>query len=260
MHGRVAVPAWALRAVKVGTVTMVAAGLVLAVALVAWPHLFSSGAGRLRPGPGGSLIGEAEGWVKSAEPSTSTIRVSSGFLGLSSVSLVVAPDTLIIVGGKEGGFGDMYEGRRVRAAYEERPDGFRAKSIEVVVDGARAEHRQTIGQPASPDEPSPSTVGRPADDGLRPDRSTSGPVGNSLGERARNPIGSRTVIPGAASRDMAPDVAPRAYKRQADSQIDPQTPGAAPSTRRSVQTERPPDSRRSSPPANIRRDEATQAP
>ena len=100
MHGRVALPAWAPRAVKVGTVTMVAAGLALAVVLVAWPHLFSSGASRLRPGPGDSLIGEAEGWVKSAEPSTSTIRVSSGFLGLSSVSLVVTPDTLIIVGAR----------------------------------------------------------------------------------------------------------------------------------------------------------------
>ena len=77
MHGRVAVPAWALRAIKVGTVTMVAAGLVLAAVLVAGPHLLSSGASRLRPGPGGSLIGEAEGWVTSAELSTSTIRVSS---------------------------------------------------------------------------------------------------------------------------------------------------------------------------------------
>jgi len=81
--GRVGLPAWAPRGVKVGTLSIVAASLVLAVMIVSWPHLFSSGSRSPRPAPG--QIGEAEGWVKSAAPSTNTIRVSSGFLGLSSV-------------------------------------------------------------------------------------------------------------------------------------------------------------------------------
>jgi hypothetical protein len=47
-----------------------------------------------------------------------------------------------MVAGKEGGFDDLHEGRRVRAIYEARPTGFRAKSIEVLVEWAQPEGRR----------------------------------------------------------------------------------------------------------------------
>jgi len=65
------------------------------------------------------------------EPERGVIRVSSGFLGLMSVELVVTPDTLIVVGDKEGGFGDLREGEHVIATYEVRPDTLWAKRVEV---------------------------------------------------------------------------------------------------------------------------------
>jgi hypothetical protein len=65
------------------------------------------------------------------EPETGVIRVSSGFLGLMSVELVVTPETLIVVGDKEGGFTNIREGERVVATYEVRPDTLWAKRVEV---------------------------------------------------------------------------------------------------------------------------------
>jgi hypothetical protein len=82
---------------------------------------------------GASLVGEARGWVEMVEPETGIIRVSSGFLGLRSVALVVTEDTLILVGEKEGGFGDIRQGERIVAAYEVGPDTLQAKRVEVFV-------------------------------------------------------------------------------------------------------------------------------
>ena len=67
---------------------------------------------------GTSLVVEARGRVEMVERDTRTIRISSGFLGLTSVALVVTEDTLIVVGDKEGGFGDIRLGEPVVAAYE----------------------------------------------------------------------------------------------------------------------------------------------
>src|SRR5262245_30900068 len=80
-----------------------------------------------------------------------------------------------------------------------------------------------------PDRPSPGTVGRPVDDGLGADGSTSGVVRDSPGKRAR-PTGTRIVIPEGEPAVTAPGVTRRVYKRQTDSQIDPPLPGPAPST------------------------------
>lgn len=79
----------------------------------------------------GEALGEARGRVEAVEPVAGIIRVSSGFLGLLSVDLVVRPETLIVVGDKEGGFGDLREGRRVVATYEIRPGTLRATRVEV---------------------------------------------------------------------------------------------------------------------------------
>ena len=75
--------------------------------------------------------GEARGRVETVEPHTGIIRVSSGFLGLMSVALLVTPETLIVVGDKEGGFGDIRQGERVVAAYEARRGALEAKRVEV---------------------------------------------------------------------------------------------------------------------------------
>ena len=75
---------------------------------------------------------ETRGRVRIVEPAAGIIRVSWGFLGLMSVELVVTPETLIVVGDKEGGFGDFRDGSQVRAAYETRGDGLHATRVEIV--------------------------------------------------------------------------------------------------------------------------------
>lgn len=90
-----------------------------------------------------SPIGEAQGRVQTVETKAGIIHVSSGFLGLTSVPLVVTSDTLIVVGDKEGGFGDLREGARVKAVYVIGRDILRAKRIEVLGHGSR------IASPAS---------------------------------------------------------------------------------------------------------------
>jgi hypothetical protein len=82
---------------------------------------------------GASLVGEARGRVELVERDTRTIRIASGFLGLTSVALVVTEDTLIVVGEKEGGFGDIRLGEPVVAAYEIGRDPLQAKRVEVVL-------------------------------------------------------------------------------------------------------------------------------
>jgi hypothetical protein len=83
----------------------------------------------------GTAHGEAQGWVQMVEPDTGIIRVSSGFLGLVSIVLRVTPDTLIVVGDKEGGFGDIRPGERVNADYDVRPDALHARRVEVFLPG-----------------------------------------------------------------------------------------------------------------------------
>jgi hypothetical protein len=89
----------------------------------------------------GEVLAEARGRVEMVEPETGVIRVSSGFLGLMSVELVVTPETLIVVGDKEGGFTNIREGEHVIATYEVRPDTLWAKRVEVF--------GQAIASPAS---------------------------------------------------------------------------------------------------------------
>ena len=75
---------------------------------------------------------EVRGRVETIERETRTIRISSGFLGLTSVALVVTEDTLIVVGEKEGGFGDIRPGEPVVAAYEVGRGALQAKRVDVV--------------------------------------------------------------------------------------------------------------------------------
>jgi len=82
---------------------------------------------------GASLPREARGRVDSIERDTRTIRITSGLLGLSSVALVVTETTLIVVGEKEGGFGDIRQGEPVVAAYETGRRPLHATRVEVML-------------------------------------------------------------------------------------------------------------------------------
>ena len=128
-----------------GLATLGAAALIIAASQLATPMLhgrpLASWLERSVPpflSPGASSVTEkARGQVWIVEPTTGIIRVSSGFFGLMSVELVVTPETLIVVGDKEGGFGDIRDGSHVEVAYEAGPGPLRATRVEVVVVQAR---------------------------------------------------------------------------------------------------------------------------
>lgn len=136
------------RLVRVGSILIVGSGL-LAGGLLVSPILPGAYLASLLeqhvPWPSTSVapMGEAQGRVQTVEAKAGIIHVSSGFLGLTSIPLVVTSDTLIVVGDKEGGFGDLREGERVKAVYDVGRDVLRAKRVEVLDDGSR------IASPAS---------------------------------------------------------------------------------------------------------------
>jgi hypothetical protein len=119
-----------------------ALGIAAAIVLLSWRGA-STLPGSRRPGLGHvassprwaawlrSDHGEAHGSVDTVEPETGIVRVSSGFLGLMSVALLVTPETVIVVGDKEGGLGDLRQGGRVVAAYEVRSGALEARRIEL---------------------------------------------------------------------------------------------------------------------------------
>ncbi len=214
---------------------------------------------------------EAEGWVKSATPSTNSIRVSSGFLGLSSVTLIVPLETLIVVAGKEGGFDDLHEGRRVRAIYEARPTGLRAKSIEVLVEGAQSEARRpgesiiAVGGRSSPPADArhgteklapaakltaqPSTVPSPASTSPDTRRPTGAPA--PAARPAEPQPGAHTLPPSAAETRTAPPA-----PKPADLPTSARTSSPAAETRTAAPALKPADpptsARTSSPAAETR--------
>lgn len=123
-----------------GLATLGVAGLIIAASQLATPMLhgrpLASWLEQSVPflSPGASSVTEkARGQVQIVEPATGIIRVSSGFFGLMSVELVVTPETLIVVGDKEGGFGDIRDGSHVEVAYVAGPGPLRATRVEVVV-------------------------------------------------------------------------------------------------------------------------------
>ena len=86
----------------------------------------------------GQALGEARGRVATVEPGAGIVRIASGFLGLLSVELLITPDTLIVVGDKEGGFGDLREGEPVVATYEIHSETLRARRVELIGRDLRA--------------------------------------------------------------------------------------------------------------------------
>jgi hypothetical protein len=80
----------------------------------------------------GPTSNEAHGSVATIDLELHIVHLSSGFLGLISLPLLVTPQTLIVVGEKEGGFGDLRLGERVVATYQAREGGLEATRIELV--------------------------------------------------------------------------------------------------------------------------------
>ena len=81
-------------------------------------------------GGGRGAVGLCYLTISNATPAPS---ISSGFFGLTSVAVVVTEETLIVVGEKEGGFGDIRPGEPVVAAYEAGRGALQAKRVEVVL-------------------------------------------------------------------------------------------------------------------------------
>ena len=79
-----------------------------------------------------TLEATMEGAIKAVDAVTNTVQVTAGLLGLGARPFVIAPDTVIAVNGKLGGFGDLTRDQRVRVAYEVVADRFLATRIDVL--------------------------------------------------------------------------------------------------------------------------------
>ena len=82
--------------------------------------------------PASALPASLEGMVKKVDPSTGTVRVSSGIFGLFPRTLEVTGDTQVQVEGRQGTLMDVQEGSKVKAAYEVRQGKNIATRLEVV--------------------------------------------------------------------------------------------------------------------------------
>jgi hypothetical protein len=119
---------------------------------------------------GDRVIGGIEGAVKATDRVTGTMLVASGFLGLSSLPVIVTPQTEVAVKGKLGGVADLGRGQFVRVLYEVQPDRLLAQRIDVL-DGvgsssltppleldrkASAEEPRLVTETVSTETPSPA--------------------------------------------------------------------------------------------------------
>lgn len=86
-------------------------------------------------GVSGAGAAEAEGgvtvgYVWEADTEASTLHVSANPLGIGAVPYTVTRETRVVVGDKEGGFGDLHEGSSVRITYERRDEILVARCVE----------------------------------------------------------------------------------------------------------------------------------
>jgi hypothetical protein len=190
---------------------------------------------------GDKMIGGIEGAVKDVDAATNTVRIAAGFLGLTSLPLVVTPDTKIAVKGKLGGFADLDRGQLVRVAYEVRPDQLVAWRVEVLdrwsqpsdaVLPSETDSDATATEEESSSSASvPKSVAPPAEDTPR----TPEPPATTLSRRSVSPTlvrqndGSTTPAtkrptppPSPSPRTAAPDIRRPAPAKAAP----PSVPGA----------------------------------
>lgn len=91
---------------------------------------------------------EYAGRVRKVEPDTRTLQLSSGILGLGTMTFSLSDETRILVGEKEGGLGDLRAGARVRVVLEAPPHQHVARVIELLVGGGSGQR-----PPALPEGP-----------------------------------------------------------------------------------------------------------
>jgi len=79
-------------------------------------------------------MGTMEGTLKGVDPGSGTVQVTVGLLGLIGRTLELAPDTQILVQGRQGSVADLRDGEKVRASYEMREGNNVATLIEIMSD------------------------------------------------------------------------------------------------------------------------------
>jgi hypothetical protein len=145
----------------VAVVAVVAATAAVVLRVSPWAFDLTGGLtpSRVRAGNG---IEEIDGRVIGVERDTRTVLVSSGIFGFGATPLALSDDTRVFVGEKEGAFGDLREGTRVRASYEVRQDTRVARTIEVVRGNEPPRQREALPPRPATVEISPAAAPTPS--------------------------------------------------------------------------------------------------
>ncbi len=166
----------------------------------------------IQPAEVDAAVGQIEGRVWKVDPDDGTIHVSARLFGLGATPLMITNETLVVVGAKEGGFGDLREGLRVRVAWEKRQNRRLARSVEVVQrGGATAPARR-------PAAPAPVDVAPASQDRVPTELPPRGETPPKARPRVAAPAPATKVAPAPVPRAATPGTpgAPTAPPREAD--------------------------------------------
>ncbi len=110
-------------------------GTIVITAMLALGVWATSAQSQQMPGPGSPsnawTIGLVEGTVKSVDPATGTVQISTGLLGLFGKTLRLTEATEVQIDGRLGSLMEIREGARVKVAYEVRDGKNVATHIEL---------------------------------------------------------------------------------------------------------------------------------
>jgi len=110
-------------------------GTIVITAMLALGVWATSAQSQQMPGPGNPsnawTIGLVEGTVKSVDPATGTVQISTGLLGLFGKTLRLSEDTEVQIDGRLRSLTEIREGARVKVAYEVRDGKNVATHIEL---------------------------------------------------------------------------------------------------------------------------------
>ena len=100
---------------------------------VLWSCGWYSGISAAREVDAGPSEREGIVWQLERAPATETLYVSSTRLGFDTTAVTLTPHTLILVGDKEGGVGDLGKGARIRVIYQRREAKLVALCVEFLI-------------------------------------------------------------------------------------------------------------------------------
>jgi hypothetical protein len=216
----------------IGITAVASLALVVAIQIGVWPldGPWSAERSSRRAPSTGPL--EYEGRVRKVEPVTRTLQLSSGILGLGTMTFSLSDETRILVAEKEGGLGDLRPGVRVRVVLDLPPHPRVARVIELLVGGGGGQR-----PPASPESPvnvETSPV-RGHESVLPRAASVAEPRPTPAADRAQPESGSRTDPDPPQPPPTAPRAAsPAAVTRSpAEAPTHPPSGGAATASRHS---------------------------